>query len=232
MFGASSVRLRTAATPHEGRLHSRLASAKATLSACTWSDVDLAGEFSRSQRTGFDRITNTVTQGHAGRPRAAALAVYNQRGRRSHQVQCWQAEGPTAALDRPGPRRSPPRTRSGADQGWSTWVETGRVCTDRYGRAVNPNSDYHAWKALLKRAGVREHASTTPGTPLQLCLGSGGTGTRSHGCDGLVVNVDGPARYQHVTDPSGTRSQAESAGSSGPRQRATETKSANHRLDL
>jgi hypothetical protein len=36
------------------------------------------------------------------------------------------------------------------------WVETRRVFTDRFGRAVKPNSDYHAWKALLKRAGVRE----------------------------------------------------------------------------
>jgi len=36
------------------------------------------------------------------------------------------------------------------------WVETGRVFTDRFGHAVKPNSDYHAWKSLLKRAGVRE----------------------------------------------------------------------------
>jgi integrase len=34
-------------------------------------------------------------------------------------------------------------------------VETGRVFTDRFGRAVKPNSDYHAWEALFKRAGVR-----------------------------------------------------------------------------
>ena len=32
----------------------------------------------------------------------------------------------------------------------------GELVTDLFGRAVKPNSDYHAWKSLLKRAGVRE----------------------------------------------------------------------------
>ena len=50
-------------------------------------------------------------------------------------------------------RREQDQERARASQ---LWVETGRVFTDRFGRAVMPNSDYHAWKALLKRAGVRE----------------------------------------------------------------------------
>jgi integrase len=50
-------------------------------------------------------------------------------------------------------RREQDQERAKAGQ---LWVETGRVFTDRFGRAVKPNSDYHAWKALLKRAGVRE----------------------------------------------------------------------------
>jgi integrase len=50
-------------------------------------------------------------------------------------------------------RREQDQERAKAGQ---LWVETGRVFTDRFGRAVKPNSDYHAWKSLLKRAGVRE----------------------------------------------------------------------------
>jgi hypothetical protein len=50
-------------------------------------------------------------------------------------------------------RREQDQERAKAGQ---LWVETGRVFTDRFSRAVKPNSDYHAWKSLLKRAGVRE----------------------------------------------------------------------------
>jgi hypothetical protein len=86
-FGASSVRLGNAVTPHDGRLHSRWASAKARYSACT-GRMSISGPgFSRSQRTGFDRITNTVAQPRAGGLRAAALAVYK----------------PTRTMDPPNP---------------------------------------------------------------------------------------------------------------------------------
>jgi hypothetical protein len=43
-------------------------------------------------------------------------------------------------------------------------VETNRLFTDRFGRAVKLNSDYHAWKALLKRQACEKTAGTTPGT--------------------------------------------------------------------
>jgi integrase len=36
------------------------------------------------------------------------------------------------------------------------WRESGRVFTSATGEPLNPNSDYHRWKALLKRAGVRD----------------------------------------------------------------------------
>jgi hypothetical protein len=72
------------------------------------------------------------------------------------------------------------------------WVETGRVFTDRFSRAVQPNSNYHAWKSLLKRAGVRE-TRLHDARRCNCALGPGGTGTHSYGCDGLVVDVDGRA---------------------------------------
>ncbi len=86
-FGASSVRLGNAATRHDRPLHSRWVFAKARCSACTGQMSILSAEFSRSQRTGFDRITNTVAQPRAGRLRATALAVYK----------------PTRTTDRPSP---------------------------------------------------------------------------------------------------------------------------------
>jgi integrase len=36
------------------------------------------------------------------------------------------------------------------------WKERGWVFTSPIGEPLNPNSDYHAWKALLKAAGVRD----------------------------------------------------------------------------
>jgi integrase len=35
-------------------------------------------------------------------------------------------------------------------------VQTDRVFTNELGEAVKPSSDYHDWKALLKRTGVRD----------------------------------------------------------------------------
>ena len=81
------------------------------------------------------------------------------------------------------------------------WIETGRVFTDRFGHAVKPNSDYHAWKALLKRAGVREtrlHDARHTAATVLLAL---------EVPERTVMDVMGwsstsmAARYQHVTNP-------------------------------
>jgi integrase len=95
-------------------------------------------------------------------------------------------------------RREQDQERSRTGQ---LWVETGRVFTDRFGHAVKPNSDYHAWKALLKRAGVRgtrlydaRHTAATVLLALEVP-------------DRTVMDVMGwsstsmAAHYQHVTDP-------------------------------
>jgi integrase len=54
------------------------------------------------------------------------------------------------------------------------WRDEGWVFATRIGEATNHNTDYRRWKALLKKAGLREaHASTTRGTlPQPFCSSS------------------------------------------------------------
>lgn len=81
------------------------------------------------------------------------------------------------------------------------WVEGDWVFTEVTGVPVNPVTDYHRWKALLKRAGVRQarlhdarHTAATVllvlGVPERTAMGIMGWSTTAMA-----------ARYQHVTDP-------------------------------
>jgi integrase len=81
------------------------------------------------------------------------------------------------------------------------WQEGGWLFTTEFGRPVNPNTDYHAWKALLKAAGVRDgrlHDARHTAATVLLVLGVP---------ERTVMSVMGwastsmAARYQHVTDP-------------------------------
>jgi integrase len=81
------------------------------------------------------------------------------------------------------------------------WEDGGWVFTDELGRPINPSTDYHAWKRLLKRAGVREgrlHDARHTAATVLLVLGVP---------ERTVMDVMGwsstsmAARYQHVTDP-------------------------------
>lgn len=81
------------------------------------------------------------------------------------------------------------------------WEEGGWVFATQIGRPTNPNSDYHAWKTLLKRAGVRTarlHDARHTAATVLLVLGVP---------ERTVMSVMGwsstamAARYQHVTDP-------------------------------
>jgi integrase len=81
------------------------------------------------------------------------------------------------------------------------WVEGGWVFTNETGQPINPSTDYHAWKALLKRAGVREarlHDARHTAATVLLVLGVP---------ERTVMDIMGwsstsmAARYQHVTDP-------------------------------
>jgi integrase len=81
------------------------------------------------------------------------------------------------------------------------WEDGDWVFTDPTGRPVNPVTDHHRWKALLRRAGVREarlhdarHTAATVllvlGVPERTAMGIMGWSTTAMA-----------ARYQHVTDP-------------------------------
>ena len=81
------------------------------------------------------------------------------------------------------------------------WQEGDWVFTNEVGKPINPNSDYHAWKALLKAAGVRDarlHDARHTAATVLLVLGVP---------ERTVMSVMGwsstsmAARYQHVTDP-------------------------------
>ena len=81
------------------------------------------------------------------------------------------------------------------------WQDGGWVFATEVGRPINPNTDYHAWKRLLKAAGVREgrlHDARHTAATVLLVLGVP---------ERTVMDVMGwsstamAARYQHVTDP-------------------------------
>ena len=73
--------------------------------------------------------------------------------------------------------------------------------TNKIGRPLVPNTDYHAWKALLRRAKVRDarlHDARHTAATVLLVLGVP---------ERTVMEIMGwattamAARYQHVTDP-------------------------------
>ncbi len=83
----------------------------------------------------------------------------------------------------------------------SLWQEGGWVFTTLRGRPIAPNSDYHEWRALLERAGVRHarlHDARHTAATVLLVLGVP---------ERTVMSIMGwsstsmAARYQHVTDP-------------------------------
>ncbi|MDI6104946.1 tyrosine-type recombinase/integrase [Actinoplanes sp. NEAU-A12] len=81
------------------------------------------------------------------------------------------------------------------------WEEGGWVITNPVGRPLNPNTDYHEWKQILRDAGLRDgrlhdarHTAATVLLILQVheraAMGVMGWATTAMA-----------ARYQHLTDP-------------------------------
>jgi integrase len=167
-----------------------------------WLDIDL--------EAGILKITTNRVRPHY--EHGCSTPCGKTPGHCTHRVQTNEDDGPTKSSAGKRKIGLPPqllqlledhrcqqdqeRTRAG-----QLWVETGRVFTDRFGRAVKPNSDYHAWKALLKRAGVREtrlhDARHTAATVLLALEVPERTvmGVMSWSSTSMA------ARYQHVTDP-------------------------------
>ncbi|MEV6287128.1 site-specific integrase [Kribbella sp. NPDC051770] len=81
------------------------------------------------------------------------------------------------------------------------WTEGGWVFATPTGEPLNPNTDYHDWKALLKRAEVREmrlHDARHTAATMLLALGV--TERAAMGIMGWSSTAMA-ARYQHMTDP-------------------------------
>jgi integrase len=78
------------------------------------------------------------------------------------------------------------------------WHDGGWVFATETGAALNPNTDFHEWKDLIKEAGVRDarlHDARHTAATLLLILGIDGRATQ-----GLMGWSDPsmPARYQHL----------------------------------
>ncbi|GJF31766.1 site-specific integrase [Kitasatospora sp. NE20-6] len=81
------------------------------------------------------------------------------------------------------------------------WAEKGYVFTDETGQPLNPSTDYHHWKRLLREAGIRDgrlHDARHTASTVLLLLGVP---------ERIVMAIMGwssasmAKRYQHVTDP-------------------------------
>ncbi|MFD5563832.1 tyrosine-type recombinase/integrase [Kitasatospora griseola] len=81
------------------------------------------------------------------------------------------------------------------------WTEKGYVFTDETGQPLNPSTDYHHWKRLLRESGIRDgrlHDARHTASTVLLLLGVP---------ERIVMAIMGwssasmAKRYQHVTDP-------------------------------
>ncbi|MFF4342835.1 tyrosine-type recombinase/integrase [Kitasatospora sp. NPDC001540] len=81
------------------------------------------------------------------------------------------------------------------------WVEKGYVFTDETGQPLNPSTDYHHWKRLLREADIRDgrlHDARHTASTVLLLLGVP---------ERIVMAIMGwssasmAKRYQHVTEP-------------------------------
>ncbi|MER7246180.1 site-specific integrase [Kribbella sp. NPDC000426] len=81
------------------------------------------------------------------------------------------------------------------------WTDGDWVFAGTTGTPLNPNTDHHEWKALLRRAGVREarlHDARHTAATMLLALGV--TEVAAMGVMGWSSTAMA-ARYQHMTDP-------------------------------
>jgi integrase len=81
------------------------------------------------------------------------------------------------------------------------WVEGEWVFTTPTERPLNPNTDYHEWKQILREAGLRDgrlHDARHTAATVLLILGV--TERATMGVMGWATTAMA-TRYQHVTDP-------------------------------
>ncbi|WP_420123764.1 tyrosine-type recombinase/integrase [Nakamurella sp.] len=168
----------------------------------TWSDVDLDAGFLRIRAT-----RHRPTYGHG-----CGGACGKTAGRCPQRIQSNRAAGDTKSdagrrtVGLPAALGDLLREHRDEQKSWQEaarqlWQDGDWVFTSRVGAPLNPSSDYHRWKALLREAGVRDgrlhdarHTAATVllvlGVPERTVMGiMGWSSTAMAAC------------YQHVTDP-------------------------------
>lgn len=170
--------------------------------ALRWSDIDLDGGMLRVRWTRLRPIYEHGCGGKCGRAagycakkRQVNPLIGETKSRAGRRAIGLPAELIALLLEH---REQQEREKRRARQLWSNgdWVFASET-----GEPLNPNTDYHEWKALLKRAGVREtrlHDARHTAATMLLALGV--TERAAMGVMGWSSTAMA-ARYQHMTDP-------------------------------
>jgi len=170
--------------------------------ALRWDDIDLEAKSLRVRATRLRPVYEHGCDGHCGK----TAGYCPQRRQTNGVVGATKSAAGNRVIGLPDPlvtllkdhRRQQVEERLRAG---SIWEEGGWVFTTLVGRPIAPNSDYHEWRALLERAGVRHarlHDARHTAATVLLVLGVP---------ERTVMSIMGwsstsmAARYQHVTDP-------------------------------
>jgi integrase len=168
-----------------------------------WTDVDLA---SRTLRVRRGRLRPKYAHGCGDEPCGRQAGYCPQR------VNVRKETANTKSRAGRRPIGLPPqlvvllaehRVRQDADRAAAgeLWNDGGWVFCDEFGNALNPNTDYRAWKALIARAGLREsrlHDARHTAATVLLMLGVN---------DRAAMGIMGwsstamAKRYQHLVEP-------------------------------
>ena len=168
-----------------------------------WEHLDLDRRTLRVRR---NRLRPKYSHGCGGKPCGKKAGYCPQRGRANEDTDDTKSAAGRRVMGLPESvvqllrehRESQNRERQKARQ---IWEGGGWVFTSPTGRPLNPNTDYHDWKKLLKDAGVRDgrlhDARHTAATVLMLL------GVQERAAMDVMgwATTGMAARYQHVTDP-------------------------------
>ncbi len=170
--------------------------------ALRWHDVDLDAKTLRVRATRLRPAYEHGCDGTCGK----AAGYCPQRWQRNGVTGATKSAAGNRVVGLPGElvillEQQRSQQRAERLHAGSLWTEGGWVFATRTGGPLSPNSDYHEWKALLDRAGVRHarlHDARHTAATVLLVLGVS---------ERTVMSIMGwsstsmAARYQHVTDP-------------------------------
>lgn len=171
--------------------------------ALSWDDVDLDA---RTLRVRATRLRPVYEHGCDGKCGKVAAGYCPQRRQSNETVGATKSAAGMRVVGLPDELVVLLREHRAAQvaervHAGSLWHEGGWVFTTLVGQPIVPNNDYHEWRALLQRAGVRHarlHDARHTAATVLLVLGVP---------ERTVMSIMGwsstsmAARYQHVTDP-------------------------------